>query len=193
MMDTGILQAALAGSEVAAPRVALIVPDPARRRHFASLVDQAPVADAEAILIDLEPGETIPVLPHPMLLLTDDPGILAEPPAAGALPRQATTGQVMAALSALVQGLLVRARVAQPVHAAQSERRLLTPRELQILLLVGEGHSNKVIARSLGISSHTVKYHLEAVFAKLGARTRAEAISLGLRRGLVRAGSLARA
>jgi two-component system, NarL family, nitrate/nitrite response regulator NarL len=193
MMDAGLIQAALAGREIAGPRVALIVTDPARRRRFASLVDQVPVVDADAILVDLAPGETMPALPHPVLLLTDDPGFLAEPPTAGAVPREATTGQVMAALCAVAQGLLVRATVVQPVHKEQSERRLLTPRERQILLLVGEGQSNKVIARGLGISGHTVKYHLEAIFAKLGARTRAEAISLGLRRGLVSADSLARA
>ncbi len=177
----------MAEREVAGTHVALVVSDPARRRRFASLVDQVSLAEADAILVDLAPGETIPVLPHPALLLTDDPQILAEPPAAGALPREATAGQVMAALSAVAQGLLVRARETQHLSMVQAARPVLTPRELQILSLVGEGQSNKVIARTLGISSHTVKYHLEAVFTKLRARTRAEAISLGLRRGLVRA------
>ncbi|MBV9747244.1 MAG: helix-turn-helix transcriptional regulator [Acetobacteraceae bacterium] len=62
---------------------------------------------------------------------------------------------------------------------------LLTPREIEVLALVGDGHSNKAAARRLGISQHTVKYHLEAVFTKLDVRTRAEAVREGLRRGLV--------
>ncbi|WP_048862796.1 response regulator transcription factor, partial [Acidisphaera rubrifaciens] len=62
---------------------------------------------------------------------------------------------------------------------------LLTPRELEILGAVGDGLSNKAVARALGISAHTVKFHLEAVFAKLDARTRAEAVAKGLRRGLI--------
>ncbi len=45
--------------------------------------------------------------------------------------------------------------------------------------------SNKTVARRLGISAHTVKFHLEAVFAKLGATSRAEAVAKGLRRGLI--------
>ena len=62
---------------------------------------------------------------------------------------------------------------------------LLTPREAEILALIAEGMSNKVIARRLGISAHTVKYHLEAVFAKLAVNSRAEALSKGVRQGLV--------
>jgi DNA-binding CsgD family transcriptional regulator len=62
---------------------------------------------------------------------------------------------------------------------------LLTPREAQILTLVGEGMSNKQVARALGISLHTVKFHLEALFAKLDATSRAEAVAKGLRGGVI--------
>ncbi len=62
---------------------------------------------------------------------------------------------------------------------------LLTPREIEILTAIGEGKSNKEAARALGISAHTVKFHLEAVFAKLGAANRAEAVAKGLRRRLI--------
>ena len=54
---------------------------------------------------------------------------------------------------------------------------LLTPREMEVLGAIGEGLTNKAIARRLGISLHTVKFHVESVFRKLGARTRTEALA----------------
>jgi DNA-binding CsgD family transcriptional regulator len=54
---------------------------------------------------------------------------------------------------------------------------LLTPRELEVLGAIGEGLTNKAIARRLDISLHTVKFHIEAIFRKLGARTRTEALA----------------
>ena len=59
---------------------------------------------------------------------------------------------------------------------------LLTPRELEVLGAIGAGLGNKAIARELGISLHTVKFHIESLFRKLGARTRAEAVAKGLER-----------
>jgi len=61
----------------------------------------------------------------------------------------------------------------------------LTAREMDVLRLVAQGLGNKSIARELAISSHTAKYHVASVLAKLGAHTRAEAVSRGIRRGLV--------
>jgi DNA-binding CsgD family transcriptional regulator len=93
---------------------------------------------------------------------------------------------VDAALRAVAAGLLVRAPDSPSGLAMLGDAPiLLTPRELDVLSLIGEGYSNKAAARRLGISQHTVKFHLEAVFAKLGVRTRAEAVAKGLRRGLV--------
>ena len=62
---------------------------------------------------------------------------------------------------------------------------LLTGRELSVLRLVAQGLGNKEIAAELGISSHTVKYHLAAVLARLGVRTRTEAVTMALRKGMV--------
>jgi DNA-binding NarL/FixJ family response regulator len=56
-------------------------------------------------------------------------------------------------------------------------RALLTPRELEVLGAIGEGLTNKAIARRLAISLHTVKFHVESLFRKLGARTRTEALA----------------
>ena len=61
----------------------------------------------------------------------------------------------------------------------------LTRRELGVLRLVAHGLGNKEIASELGISSHTVKYHLASLLAKLGVHTRTEAVTIGLRKGLV--------
>jgi len=61
--------------------------------------------------------------------------------------------------------------------AASEPDALLTPRELEVLGAIGEGHTNKAIARKLGISLHTVKFHVESLFRKLGARTRTEALA----------------
>jgi DNA-binding CsgD family transcriptional regulator len=61
----------------------------------------------------------------------------------------------------------------------------LTARELEVLRLVARGLSNKEIAADLRITLHTVKYHLAAVLEKLDVRSRTEAVSLGIRTGLV--------
>jgi DNA-binding NarL/FixJ family response regulator len=57
---------------------------------------------------------------------------------------------------------------------------LLTPRELDVLHAIMDGLTNKLIARQLDISLHTVKFHVESVFRKLGVRTRAEAVAKAL-------------
>jgi len=61
----------------------------------------------------------------------------------------------------------------------------LTPRELEVLVLVAEGLPNKAIAASLGISDQTVKFHVAAIIAKLGATNRTEAVRQAIRRGLL--------
>ena len=61
----------------------------------------------------------------------------------------------------------------------------LTPRELDVLRLAARGLSNKEIAAQLDLSTHTVKYHLASVLVKLGVRSRTEAVSHGIRTGLL--------
>ena len=75
--------------------------------------------------------------------------------------------------------------VATAAPGAVAQGGALTARELEVLRLVARGLSNKEIAADLGITTHTVKYHLAAVLEKLGVRSRTEAVSLGVRKGLV--------
>jgi len=61
----------------------------------------------------------------------------------------------------------------------------LTRREATVLRTMGEGLANKEIAARLGISEHTVKFHVAAILSKLGATSRTEAVILAVRRGLL--------
>lgn len=103
---------------------------------------------------------------------------------AGRLPRDASPIQIDAALRAVAVGLTVsepgrQGRSFEPLPEEASV--VLTPREIEVLTVLGRGLSNKAAARRLGISPHTVKFHVESLFRKLGAASRAEAVAKGLR------------
>jgi len=179
------------------PRVALRVADPQRRRQLeralAALNHVETEADADVLLVHLPSGQVLPAdaasFDGAVLVLSDDPAVAADTQLQGVLPTTAASAQISTAIAALAEGLTVRVP-GQPDRAGfvppeAASRPLLTPRELEVLALVGEGMSNKTIARRLGISAHTVKYHLEAVFTKLAVRSRAEAVTRGLRHGLL--------
>lgn len=101
--------------------------------------------------------------------------------AEGLLGENAAAAEIDAALRAVAHGLIVRSPgVRTPGFSAAQEAEaltLLTPRETQILDAIADGLTNKAIARRLGISLHTVKFHVESVFRKLGASTRTEAVA----------------
>jgi len=105
------------------------------------------------------------------------------------LHRRASAEELASAVGAVAAGLVVLHQdVFRPVHApapTAEEERALTPRELEILEMLAEGLSNQTIARRLHISTHTVKFHVAAILEKLGAGTRTEAVTLGVRRGLI--------
>jgi DNA-binding NarL/FixJ family response regulator len=67
-------------------------------------------------------------------------------------------------------------------HAADDA---LSPREIDVLRLVGTGNSNKLIAHQLSITEATVKSHVASILSKLGANDRAHAVTIGLRRGII--------
>ena len=110
----------------------------------------------------------------------------------GVLRDDATAEELTAAVAATMAGLVVlhpTAVIARPIAAAGSrkvsEGTGLTPRELEILEMMAEGMSNRRIAARLGISGYTVKFHVASVLGKLGAATRTEAVTLGVRHGLI--------
>lgn len=105
--------------------------------------------------------------------------------AAALLPWAVSSAQLAHALESVGYGYRVVPR--WPSAAADAERAAapasLSARERELLELVAAGLGNKAIARRLELSVNTVKYHLASIFAKLDARTRAEAVSAAARRG----------
>ena len=102
----------------------------------------------------------------------------------GLLPSDADAAQIDAALRAVAAGLMVRPTRPQSGNFAPMPDEapvLLTTREIEVLAALGNGLSNKAAARRLGISPHTVKFHIESLFRKLGASSRAEAVAKGLK------------
>jgi NarL family two-component system response regulator YdfI len=140
--------------------------------------------------------------PHPpaFVVLTDDvPGTWAADALRSGLqailPRQAHVGEIVAAINAAVVGLVAVHRDAleslvpmlsvPPRGLPGSPQHALTPREIEVLNMLAEGLGNKTIAWRLGISEHTVKFHLGSIFSKLNASSRTEAVTLGIRQGLI--------
>ena len=111
--------------------------------------------------------------------------------ARGLLLRDTSAERLVAALTAATRDLIVfDSPLVDPVLGARDPSSPtpiedLTPRELEVLGLVAEGLPNKAIARRLGISEHTVKFHVNAVLGKLGAQSRTEAVVRATRLGLI--------
>jgi DNA-binding NarL/FixJ family response regulator len=116
----------------------------------------------------------------------------------GVLPRSAGRREILAAIQSSSNRLaviprelldvLLGTRSAAPAESsdrADAESPALTKRELEVLAAMADGASNKTIARLLGISFHTVKFHVAAVLTKLDADTRTEAVAKAAHLGLV--------
>lgn len=131
--------------------------------------------------------------PAPVVAMVSDEAAAAAAMASGArgcLLGGSDMQIVVAALQAVAAGLVVtdpalplapRAREGDADPPAED----LTARELAVLQLLAEGLPNKAIAQRLGVSEHTVKFHVNAVFSKLGAHTRTEAATRAARLGLI--------
>jgi len=171
-----------ATTQLVAPRrlrVAIYAADPLRRAALRRLIANADhdVADStEAADVLLCDGDCRSTEARPFVALGGtDTG------QAGLLASDADANQIDAALRAVAAGLIVRSPGAEETgFAAMKEtdlQMLLTPREIEVLSAIGEGMTNKLIARRLNISLHTVKFHIESLFRKLGVRTRTQALA----------------
>jgi DNA-binding NarL/FixJ family response regulator len=131
----------------------------------------------------------------PAVVLSDDFNETVRPSEDihGWLPVDSAIGEIAAAITAAASGLFVltheQTRRWLPNSGGTADEPIeveaLTPRELQVLRLLAEGLGNKELAGQLGISDHTAKFHVAQILAKLGAASRAEAVVIGIRRGLV--------
>lgn len=130
----------------------------------------------------------------PVLALLPDDAYASQVWAAGVrglLLREAKADALVAALVGLGQGLVVleptftNLAALDPLAPANPLAEPLTPRELEVLQRIAEGLSNKLIARALEISEHTVKFHVNAILSKLGAQSRTEAVVRATRAGLI--------
>jgi DNA-binding NarL/FixJ family response regulator len=138
----------------------------------------------------------------PVILLVDNPARMtsgALPAGVRAvLPRNVTSTEIAVAIEAVAAGLYVFHRSdidsVPTLRPAPSETgpelgeplvEHLTPREIEVLQLLSAGLGNKEIAARLNISEHTAKFHVASILGKLGAATRTEAVTLGIRHGLV--------
>jgi DNA-binding NarL/FixJ family response regulator len=140
---------------------------------------------------------TVMLLAEPASLATSSAALRAGVRAV--LPNDVSPEQLVAALQAAASGLLVLhpTQVSAQVNSngfASSPARsqpldelteAFTPREGEVLQMLASGLANKQIAAKLAISEHTVKFHVASILGKLGAASRTEAVSLGIRRGLV--------
>jgi DNA-binding NarL/FixJ family response regulator len=109
--------------------------------------------------------------------------------ARGCLPKTATGAELLEAAQGVVEGetVLPPAATAALLEQLRGEdpAESLSPREGEVLRHVAAGLTNKAIALKLGISEHTVKFHLGSAMGKLGAASRAEAVAIAIRRGLI--------
>lgn len=117
--------------------------------------------------------------------------------ARGILPRSAERNEIAVVVKAVTNGLAVLPRELLPtllnggseadelLDSNDAVRTRLTPRELEVLAAMADGASNKAIARRLGISFHTAKFHVAAILDKLNADSRTEAVMRAAQLGLV--------
>jgi two-component system, NarL family, response regulator YdfI len=172
-----------------------------------SLSEQIEATQPDVLLVDVgrEPGADIledpavAALPA-IVLLTDDArrALHADGLRGGGravLPRQASAAEIIAAVESVASGLVVihpdSLEALQPAVFGGERAgnaispQTLTPRETEVLCMIADGLGNKIIAARLGISTHTVKFHIASIFAKLKAGSRTEAVTIGIRQGLL--------
>jgi DNA-binding NarL/FixJ family response regulator len=183
--------------------VALRIEDISLADHIAAMLAD----EVDLVVLDVEQDADVVITDHlpaaaqpPAILLTNPRGGLEalRTGAGGVLPRDCTVSDLVLAIEAAARGLAIIPRDAigarEPeisAEAVSDEPTLaqgappLTPRELEVLQLLAEGASNKLIARRLGISIHTAKFHVASIAAKLDATGRTDAVAHAARLGLM--------
>jgi DNA-binding NarL/FixJ family response regulator len=169
---------------------------------------EAALAEAEVVVAetDTPDGESLGKLLEwaeeggAVVLLSDAPPVewsrdLLRAGVRAILPGGASDAEIVAAAEAAAAGLvaihpgdvdrLLAARATAPGVAPPALIEPLTPREIEVLQQLAEGIGNKEIATRMGISDHTVKFHIASILGKLGATSRTEAVTLGIRHGLI--------
>jgi DNA-binding NarL/FixJ family response regulator len=177
---------------------------------IATALDRVEDLQPDVVLLNLESlahESTAPAIESggmvrnsPLVILTDNPEnfSVADSLRSGVraiLPREATSEEIVATIQASVVGLVVLHpdalhSVLSPIPSGdqpelESSDQILTPREIEVLRMIAEGLGNKEIAFKLRISDHTVKFHISSIFVKLGASSRTEAVTIGIRKGLI--------
>lgn len=196
-------------------RVRVIAASPALRAGLISILTADPVISVrdQSAAADDKPGQDsrsevdvvvvgsgsgspdfvpipIGVRPLPTLYLRNEPLDLHALEGAatpwGVLPLDTSASELQAAVRALAAGLIVAAPalVTASGDAARGDGPL-TDRETEVLALLSKGLANKQIAAQLGISEHTVKFHVSSIYAKLHATNRTQAVREGLRNGWI--------
>lgn len=174
------------------------------------LAGEGRLEDLEGAIVAIHPAVVLaydagPALAHaaladlPTVALVDDPydewsraAFDDERGAFAVLGNDASPGEIVAAIVAVAAGLvavqprtLARDDAPRMPALAPAPRERLTPRERDVLGELARGVPNKTIASELGISEHTVKFHVASIFAKLGVASRTEAVAQGVRHGLI--------
>ena len=172
---------------------------PGALSEIATDIDVVVVAD-ELLLEELAPTLANTPMVALVLLTNNEERILPRLRALdvrgwGVVPLDASALQLQAAVQAVAQELIILPkvemqrlydnRVLTEVRNNEQLDETLTAREHEVLELVGQGLSNKLIARQLQISEHTVKFHVSSISNKLGASSRTDAVRRGLRHGLI--------
>jgi DNA-binding NarL/FixJ family response regulator len=160
----------------------------------------------DVVMVSIEPHDEEPpaqlqaISAVPTIVLADNPhpvwvsdtfrlGVRA------VLSSDATVEELSGAIHAVASGLvalhpqealpLLNAASLQIPRTRERSSEALTQRETEVLRMLARGFSNKEIAARMAISEHTVKFHVASLMGKLGAGTRTEAVTLGLRQGLI--------
>ncbi len=192
---------------------AIVREDPSLRlagsvANLANLASQGGTLRADVLLADLADANNEQFLSDVQELADDaistvalidepEPGWVSKALRAGVraiLPRDSSSDDIVSAVHAAHRGLFlldpgVARDLTNNVRAPNSVRpetlEELTPREIEVLRMMAEGFANKEIALRLSISDHTVKFHISSILGKLGVSSRTEAVTQGIRMGLI--------